>query len=119
MEEITIYHNSNCGNSRNVLAMIRHVGIKPTIIEYLQTLPRRETLIALLHKMGMTAREFLRSNVSEFETHGLANQAVAEQDIITVMLADSILINRPIVVTRKGVRLCRPSEYSSYPPAPA
>ncbi len=119
MEEITIYHNSNCGNSRNVLAMICHVGIKPTIIEYLQTLSRRETLIALLHKMGITAREFLRSNVSEFETHGLANQAVAEQDIITVMLADSILINRPIVVTRKGVRLCRPSEYSSYPPAPA
>ncbi|HFG8524251.1 arsenate reductase (glutaredoxin) [Streptococcus pyogenes] len=110
MEEITIYHNPNCGTSRNVLAMIRHAGIEPTIIEYLQTPPNRETLIELLQSMGISARELLRTNVPEFEAYGLANQAVAEKDIINAMLADPILINRLIVVTRKGVKLCRPSE---------
>lgn len=110
MEEITIYHNPNCGTSRNVLAMIRHAGIEPTIIEYLQTPPNRETLIELLQSMGISARELLRTNVPEFEAHGLANQAVAEKDVINAMLTDLILINRPIVVTRKGVKLCRPSE---------
>lgn len=110
MEEITIYHNPNCGTSRNVLAMIRHAGIEATIIEYLQTPPNRETLLELLQSMGISARELLRTNVPEFEAHGLANQAVAEKDIINAMLADPILINRPIVVTGKGVKLCRPSE---------
>lgn len=88
MEEITIYHNPNCGTSRNVLAMIRHAGIEPTIIEYLQTPPNRETLIELLQSMGISARELLRTNVPEFEAHGLANQAVAEKDVINAMLTD-------------------------------
>ncbi|MFV8044359.1 arsenate reductase (glutaredoxin) [Streptococcus pluranimalium] len=110
MEEITIYHNPDCGTSRNVLAMIRHAGIEPQIIEYLKTPPSRVELVELLDKMNISARELLRTNVPEFDKHSLSDQNLSDEKVIDAMLADAILINRPIVVTSKGVRLCRPSE---------
>ncbi|MGT2754798.1 arsenate reductase (glutaredoxin) [Streptococcus ovis] len=110
MEDVIIYHNPNCATSRNVLAMIRQVGIEPTIIEYLQTPPTEETLKALLAQMQMSARELLRTNVPEFDKHGLADVHKTEQEIMDAMIQDPILINRPVVVTEKGTALCRPSE---------
>lgn len=110
MEEVIIYHNPNCGTSRNVLAMLKHAGISPTIIEYLKTPPSREQLVALLAEMKMSARDLLRKNVSEFEKHGLADEKLSEEDILDAMVEDAILINRPIVVTERGTKLCRPSE---------
>lgn len=110
MAEVTIYHNPSCGTSRNVLAMIRQVGIEPRVIEYLQTPPTEETLKELLARMQNSARELLRTTVPEFDKHGLADAGKSNQDIIDAMMLDPILINRPIVVTEKGVKLCRPSE---------
>ncbi|MFU2194814.1 arsenate reductase (glutaredoxin) [Streptococcus pluranimalium] len=110
MEKIIIYHNPSCGTSRNVLAMIRHAGIEPTVIEYLKTPPSREQLLDLLDKMGITPRELLRKNVPEFDKHGLSDQTLSDEVIIDAMMADAILINRPIVMTSKGTKLCRPSE---------
>ncbi len=110
MEKIIIYHNPSCGTSRNVLAMIRHAGIEPTVIEYLKTPPSREQLLDLLDKMGITPRELLRKNVPEFDKHGLSDQTLSDAVIIDAMMADAILINRPIVMTSKGIKLCRPSE---------
>ncbi|WP_438832751.1 arsenate reductase (glutaredoxin) [Streptococcus pluranimalium] len=110
MEKIIIYHNPSCGTSRNVLAMIRHAGIEPTVIEYLKTPPSREQLLDLLDKMGITPRELLRKNVPEFDKHGLSDQTLSDEVIIDAMMADAILINRPIVMTNKGTKLCRPSE---------
>lgn len=110
MAEVTIYHNPSCGKSRNVLAMIRQVGIEPRVIEYLQTPPTEETLKELLARMQISVRELLRTNVPEFDKHGLADESKSNQDIIDAMMLDPILINRPIVVTEKGVKLCRPSE---------
>lgn len=99
MEKIIIYHNPSCGTSRNVLAMIRHAGIEPTVIEYLKTPPSREQLLDLLDKMGITPRELLRKNVPEFDKHGLSDQTLSDEVIIDAMMADAILINRPIVMT--------------------
>lgn len=110
MEEVIIYHNPNCGTSRNVLAMLKQAGISPTIIEYLKTPPSREQLVALLAEMKMSARDLLRKNVPEFEKHGLADEKLSEEDILDAMVEDAILINRPIVVTERGTKLCRPSE---------
>lgn len=110
MAEVTIYHNPSCGTSRNVLAMIRQVGIEPRVIEYLQMPPTEETLKELLARMQISVRELLRTNVPEFDKHGLADEGKTDQDIIDAMMVDPILINRPIVVTEKGVKLCRPSE---------
>ncbi|MXQ48225.1 arsenate reductase (glutaredoxin) [Streptococcus pneumoniae] len=110
MEKIIIYHNPSCGTSRNVLAMIRHAGIEPTVIEYLKTPPSREQLLDLLDKMGITPRELLRKNVPEFDKYGLSDQTLSDEVIIDAMMADAILINRPIVMTSKGIKLCRPSE---------
>ncbi|MCK1239218.1 arsenate reductase (glutaredoxin) [Streptococcus uberis] len=110
MEEITIYHNPNCGTSRNVLAMIKHAGIEPTVIEYLVNPPSRDQLLDLIDAMGISARDLLRINVPEFDKHGLASLEKRDKDIVDAMMEDPILINRPIVITSKGTKLCRPSE---------
>lgn len=110
MKNTTIYHNPACGTSRNTLALIRHLGIEPTIIHYLETPPDERTLRELLSAMNLTPRQLLRTNVPEFLTCGLDNEALDDDTIINAMLAHPILINRPIVITNNGVRLCRPSE---------
>lgn len=110
METVTIYHNPACGTSRNTLALIRHAGIEPTIIEYLVTPPSREKLISLLEQMKLSARELLRTNVPPYEQFGLDRDEVTEAEIVDAMMQEPILINRPIVVSSKGVKLCRPSE---------
>ena len=109
MNQVTIYHNPNCGTSRNVLAMIRAVGIEPQIIEYLKTPPKEKELQQLLVQMGSSAKELRSTNVPEFEKYHL-QEAKSEHDIIDAMMIEPILINRPIVVTEKGTLLCRPSE---------
>lgn len=107
---ITIYHNPNCGTSRNVLALIRHAGIEPQVIEYLKNPPSETTLRNLIKRMGITPRQLLRTNVVPYETLGLQNEKLSDDELITAMLREPILINRPIVVGEKGVKLCRPSE---------
>ncbi len=110
MSNVTIYHNPACGTSRNALALIRNSGVEPTVIRYLETPPTRDELAALIGAMGMTARELLRKNVEPYEQLGLAEDRFSEDQLIDFMLAHPILINRPIVVTPLGTRLCRPSE---------
>ncbi|WP_429128079.1 glutaredoxin-dependent arsenate reductase [Aeromonas media] len=107
---ITIYHNPACGTSRNTLALIRNSGVEPAIIHYLETPPSRETLVALIAAMGMPVRDLLRKNVPPFEELGLTEERFSDDELIDAMLAHPILINRPIVVTPLGTRLCRPSE---------
>ncbi|MGY3872477.1 glutaredoxin-dependent arsenate reductase [Aeromonas dhakensis] len=110
MSAITIYHNPECGTSRNTLELIRNSGVEPTIIHYLETPPSREELVALIAAMGMPVRELLRKNVPPYEALGLAEDRFSDDALIDAMLAHPILINRPIVVTPLGTRLCRPSE---------
>ncbi|WP_284602445.1 glutaredoxin-dependent arsenate reductase [Dickeya dadantii] len=110
MTEITIYHNPACGTSRNTLALIRNSGVEPTIIHYLETPPSREELIGLIIAMGISPRTLLRQNVEPYNELGLAEDKFSDEQLITFMLAYPILINRPIVVTPLGTRLCRPSE---------
>ena len=107
---ITIYHNPECGTSRNTLAMIRQSGVEPIVIEYLRTPPARERLIELIDKMRMPVRSLLREKGTPYAELGLADSKWSDNDLIDFMLANPILINRPIVVTAKGVKLCRPSE---------
>jgi arsenate reductase len=107
---VTIYHNPECGTSRNTLAMIRQSGIEPTVIEYLKTPPTRERLVELLNAIGITARQLLREKGTPYKALGLDDPGLSEDAVIDHMLKEPILINRPIVVTEKGVRLCRPSE---------
>jgi arsenate reductase len=107
---VTIYHNPACGTSRNTLAMIRASGVEPTVVEYLKTPPDRETLVDLLARMDMRPRDLLREKGTPYAALGLADPKWTDDDLIDVMLAHPILINRPIVVTDKGARLCRPSE---------
>lgn len=107
---VTIYHNPACGTSRNTLAMIRQSGVEPTVIEYLKTPPTRDTLVALIGAMGITPRALLREKGTPYADLGLADPTWSDDALIDIMLAHPILINRPIVVTGKGVRLCRPSE---------
>ena len=107
---ITIYHNPACGTSRNTLALIRNSGVEPTVIHYLETPPSRETLVALIAAMGIPARDLLRQNVPPYEALGLAGDRFSDDELIDAMLSHPILINRPIVVTPLGTRLCRPSE---------
>ena len=107
---ITIYHNPACGTSRNALAMIRNAGIEPTIIEYLKTPPDRATLRDLIARTGQPARALLREKGSPSEALGLADASLTDDQLIDAMLAHPILINRPLVVSPLGVRLCRPSE---------
>lgn len=110
MQNITIYHNPNCGTSRNTLALIKHQGIEPSVIEYLDNPPDETTLRDLITKMGITPRQLLRVNVPPYAEHRLDNLSLTDDDLIEAMLADPLLINRPIVVSDKGVKLCRPSE---------
>nr|WP_297462060.1 arsenate reductase (glutaredoxin) [uncultured Halomonas sp.] len=110
MNRPVIYHNPNCGTSRNTLAMIRQSGEEPQIIEYLETPPSRERLCELLNAMGIPPRELLRRKGTPFDALGLDDPALSDDDLIDAMLAHPILINRPVVVTDKGTRLCRPSE---------
>lgn len=107
---VTIYHNPNCGTSRNTLELIRQSGETPEVIEYLLTPPARATLVALLAGMGMAPRELLREKGTPYLTLGLDNQTLTDEQLIDAMMAHPILINRPIVVTEKGAALCRPSE---------
>jgi arsenate reductase len=107
---VTIYHNPACGTSRNTLALIRSAGVEPLVIEYLQAPPDRATLTALLARMGMRPRDLLRQKGTPYEALGLAEAHWSDEQLLTHMLACPVLINRPIVVTPWGVRLCRPAE---------
>ena len=108
--DVIIYHNLDCGTSRNTLAMIRNSGIEPHVIEYLKTPPSRDMLTQLITRMGVSVRELLREKGTPYAELGLGDPAMTEAQILDAMLEHPILINRPIVVSPKGVRLCRPSE---------
>jgi arsenate reductase len=108
--DIIIYHNPACGTSRNTLAMIRNAGIEPHVIEYLKTPPSRAMLTSLIQRMGITPRALLREKGTPFAEMGLADPALGDDQRIDAMMAHPILINRPVVVSPLGVRLCRPSE---------
>ncbi len=110
MTAITIYHNPACGTSRNTLALIRNSGVEPTVIHYLETPPSKAELEGLIRAMGITPRMLLRQNVEPYKELGLADDSFSDEQLIAFMLAHPILINRPIVVTPLGTRLCRPSE---------
>lgn len=107
---ITIYHNPACGTSRNTLAMIRQSGEEPLIIEYLKNPPPRATLVNLIKAMGIAPRELLRKKATPYEELGLDDVKWSDDELIDFMVAHPILIDRPIVITPKGTRLCRPSE---------
>lgn len=108
--DVTIYHNPACGTSRNTLALIRHAGIEPTVIEYLQDPPSRAALVELIAAAGLSVRGAMRQNVAPFVERGLDDPALSDDTLIAAMLREPILINRPFVVSPLGVRLCRPSE---------
>jgi arsenate reductase len=107
---VTIYHNPSCGTSRNTLALIRKAGIEPTVVEYLKTPPDRPTLESLIQRMGIRPRELLRQKGTPYDELGLGMDHWTDAQLVEQMLAHPILINRPIVVTPWGVKLCRPSE---------
>ena len=107
---IRIYHNPNCGTSRNVLAMIRNSGEEPEVVEYLKTPPSREELVDLIRRMGITPRDLLRRKGTPYDELGLHAATWSDDELVDFMMAHPILINRPIVVTPQGVKLCRPSE---------
>jgi arsenate reductase (glutaredoxin) len=107
---VTIYHNPACGTSRNVLAMIRNSGEEPQVIEYLKTPPTRAELVALIRAMGISVRDLLRRKGTPYDELGLDNAALTDDALLDAMMAHPILINRPIVVTPRGTKLCRPSE---------
>lgn len=110
MAKITIYHNPQCGTSRNTLALIRNSGAEPEVIEYLKTPPSRETLQQLISAMGISVRELLRRKGTPYEELKLDNPALSDEQLMDAMQAHPILMNRPIVVTPLATRLCRPSE---------
>jgi len=107
---VTIYHNPACGTSRNTLALIRNAGVAPTVIEYVKTPPDRATLKSMIERMGIRPRDLLRQKGTPYEELGLAADHWTDDELIDQMLKHPILINRPIVVTPRGVKLCRPSE---------
>jgi len=107
--DIIIYHNPDCGTSRNTLAMIRNAGIEPHVIEYLKTPPSRALLMQLTARMGISVRALLREKGTPFHDLGLGDPKLCDDELLDAMMAHPILINRPIVVTPNGVRLCRPS----------
>jgi arsenate reductase (glutaredoxin) len=107
---VTIYHNPSCGTYRNTLAMIRASGVEPEVIEYIKNPPSRERLVELIAAMGGSVRELIREKGTPYVELGLDNANVSDDALIDAMLQHPILINRPIVVTNKGVKLCRPSE---------
>lgn len=107
---VMIYHNPNCGTSRNTLALIRNAGIEPTVVEYLNAPPDREALKNMIAQAGLAVREAIREKGTPYADLGLADPALGDDALLDAMMAHPILINRPFVVTTKGVRLCRPSE---------
>jgi arsenate reductase len=110
MPDVTIYHNPTCGTSRNTLALLRHAGIEPIVIEYLETPPSKEKLRELLNEMGLSARELLRKKGTPYDALKLDDPKWTDDELLDAMLRTPILINRPIVVTPLGTKLCRPSE---------
>jgi arsenate reductase len=108
--DIVIYHNPACGTSRNTLAMIRNAGIEPHVIEYLKTPPARALLVELIARAGMAPRDLLREKGTPYAELGLGEMSLPDDALIDAMMAHPILINRPLVVSALGVRLCRPSE---------
>lgn len=110
MTDITIYHNPACGTSRNTLAFIRNSGVEPLVILYLETPPTRDELQKLIADMGISVRELLRKNTEPYEQLGLAEDKFSDDELLDAMLVHPVLINRPVVVTPLGTKLCRPSE---------
>lgn len=108
--DIIIYHNPECGTSRNSLAMIRNAGIEPHVVEYLKTPPTRALLVQLIERAGLTPRALLREKGTPFHELGLGDRTLSDDQLIDAMMEHPILINRPLVVTEKGVRLCRPQD---------
>lgn len=108
--DVIVYHNPDCGTSRNTLGLIRNAGVEPHIIEYLKTPPSRAMLIQLIGRMGIPVRDLLRDKGTPYSGLGLGDPGLTDDQLLDAMLAHPILINRPIVVSPKGVRLCRPSE---------
>lgn len=110
MTDIIIYHNPACGTSRNVLALIRNAGVEPHVIEYLKTPPTRTLLIEMIERAGLRPRDLLREKGTPYAELGLADTTLSDAALVDAMMAHPILINRPLVVTPLGVKLCRPSE---------
>ena len=108
--DVVIYHNPACGTSRNPLALIRNAGLEPHVIEYLKTPPSRAMLASLIKRMGVQVRAVLREKGTPYADLGLSDEALSDSALLDAMMAHPILINRPIVVSPKGVKLCRPSE---------
>jgi arsenate reductase len=108
--DIVIYHNPECGTSRNTLAMIRNAGIEPHVVEYLKTPPSRALLVELIDRAGMTPRKLLREKETPYAELGLGDTSLSDDALVDAMMAHPILINRPLVVSPLGVKLCRPSE---------
>jgi arsenate reductase (glutaredoxin) len=108
--DVVIYHNPRCRTSRNTLALIRQAGIDPRVIEYLKTPPTRAELAGLIGRMGVSVRDVLRDKGTPFHELGLGNPALTDEELIDAMMEHPVLINRPIVVTPLGVKLCRPAE---------
>jgi len=108
--ETVIYHNPNCGTSRKVLGMLREAGVAPRVAEYLKTPPTRDELVSLLSRMGKTPRQILRRKGTPYDELGLDDPAKSDDSLIDAILAHPILLERPLVVTPRGVRLCRPAE---------
>lgn len=110
MTDIIIYHNPECGTSRNVLGLIRNAGVEPHVIEYLKTPPAPALLVQLIERAGITPRELLREKGTPYAELGLGDASLSDEALIDTMMAHPILINRPLVVSPLGVKLCRPSE---------
>ncbi|QOT70644.1 arsenate reductase (glutaredoxin) [Sphingobium fuliginis] len=110
MTTIVIYHNPGCGTSRNTLALIRNSGVEPHVVEYLRAPPSRALLIEMIERAGMTPRALLREKGTPYADLGLGDDTLSDETLIDAMMAHPILINRPLVVTPLGVKLCRPSE---------
>lgn len=108
--DVIIYHNPECGTSRNTLAMIRNAGVEPHVVEYLKTPPARAMLVQLIERAGLTPRALLREKGTPYADLGLGDEGLSDEALIDAMMTHPILINRPLVVTPLGVRLCRPSE---------
>lgn len=109
-EDVVIYHNPECGTSRNTLGLIRNAGIEPHVIEYLKTPPSRELLKLLIERMGVSVRDVIRVKGTPYHNLGLDDPNLTDDQLLDAMMAHPILINRPIVITARGVKLCRPSE---------
>lgn len=108
--DVVIYHNPDCGTSRNTLELIRHVGVEPHVVEYLKTPPSREMIEQLVRRMGLSVRDILREKGTPYAALGLGDPSVSDAQLLDAIAAHPVLMNRPIVVSPRGVRLCRPSE---------